>query len=97
MFTLAIANHKGGVGKTATAHVLGAALAEMGQNVLLMDLDPQASLTGACGAGEVGASLADVLGGATPGRVALRDTILQVAERLYLAPSDISLATTELG
>ena len=50
MHTIAIANHKGGVGKTTTARALGAVLAnDHGQRVLLMDLDPQSSLTRACG------------------------------------------------
>jgi len=45
----AVANHKGGVGKTTTCLSLGAALAETGKRVLLVDLDPQAGLTGALG------------------------------------------------
>jgi len=41
----AVANQKGGVAKTTTVHALGAAFAEMGRRVLLVDLDPQACLT----------------------------------------------------
>src|ERR1700680_817190 len=45
----AVANQKGGVAKTTTAHTLGAAFVERGRRVLLVDLDPQAGLTFSAG------------------------------------------------
>ena len=53
MRVIAILNHKGGVGKTATASNLGAALNEAGKRVLLIDADPQASLTNSLLSGAV--------------------------------------------
>lgn len=61
MRTIAVANQKGGVGKTATVLNLGAALAEMGERVVLIDLDPQDNLTGICGVDEVELSTHDLL------------------------------------
>lgn len=103
MKTLAIANHKGGVGKTTTAQALGVALAARRRRVLLVDLDPQGSLTGACGLGDFeGAGIADVIGLDGSSAFALgHPTLAQVArplsEGLDLAPTTIELARVELG
>ena len=113
MQTIAIANHKGGTGKTATTHNLGVVLArECGQRVLLVDADPQASLTGTCGVQDEMApgetpgrarflkqvfSLAEVLGGAKPGRVALKEVLVDLGENLWVCPGDSALATAAEG
>jgi chromosome partitioning protein len=64
---LAVANQKGGVGKTTTTVNLGAALAERGRRILLVDGDPQANLTAALGLPKDGPSTYDLLlGDAAP-------------------------------
>jgi chromosome partitioning protein len=95
MKIIAVANHKGGVGKTATTHALGEALVfEHGYRVLMVDNDPQASLTGACGVSEVEKGLAEVIG--SGGEIPLSEILLKLGPRLALAPADLALAPLEM-
>jgi len=93
---LSIANHKGGVGKTATARALGDILSR-DHRVLLIDLDPQASLTTSCGITEAEPNLTAVFGNAKPGPLSLAKVITPIKENLSLAPSNLDMAAVELG
>lgn len=94
MRVIAVANQKGGVGKTATVANLGAALAAMGQRVVLIDLDPQANLSATLGVAADELSTHDLLLG---DEVALADVLRDSAwERLEIAPADYALAGAEL-
>ncbi len=92
---MAVANQKGGVGKTTTAVNLGAALAELGYRVLVVDLDPQGNATTGLGinARNLQSSIYDVLLNELP----LDDCIEPTAVRnLFLAPATIDLAGAEI-
>jgi len=90
---VAVANQKGGVAKTTTVHSLGVALAEAGRTVLLVDLDPQASLTWACGIDPdtVERSMHEVL----LRRSKAADAVQRVGD-LSVLPSTIDLAGAEM-
>lgn len=91
--TLALANQKGGVAKTTSVASIGAALVESGQTVLLVDLDPQASLTFSLGVDpeDLEASVHHVLAG----EVAAADVVLTTEEGMDLVPASVDLARAE--
>ena len=98
MRTIAIANQKGGVGKTTVALTLGRALTARGRQVLLIDLDPQMSLTIALGVTDTeDRSLSEVIGGAIEGTSTIADVARDLGGGLRLAPADLSMAANELG
>jgi chromosome partitioning protein len=90
---LAIANQKGGVGKTTTAVNLGVALAERGVRVLLVDVDPQGNATSGLGLPRQDPSVYDAL----LGDLAL-DAVVRTSgrARLDVAPSSEALAGAEI-
>jgi len=105
MTTTAVANQKGGVAKTTSVHALGVAMAERGAKVLLVDLDPQASLSWACGVDpdSLELSIHDVL----LNRAKVPDVLITLEPPapatpggpvgvLHLLPSTIDLAGAEL-
>jgi chromosome partitioning protein len=92
---LALANQKGGVGKTTTAINLGTALAAIGERVLIVDLDPQGNASTGLGIDRRSRSCStyDVLIGEVP----LRDAVVPTAvPRLHIAASTMDLSGLEL-
>lgn len=92
---IAIANQKGGVGKTTTAINLSAYLAEKGKNVLVIDSDPQGNTTTGLGLdkNEVENTFYGVLEGAADINISILPTVM---ERLFIIPTDIQLSGAEI-
>ncbi|MFM7271728.1 MAG: ParA family protein, partial [Actinomycetes bacterium] len=90
---VAVANQKGGVGKTTTVHSLGAAAALAGRRTLLVDLDPQACLTYSLGLDPetTGPNLHEAIAGRAPAS----EVLVRVGD-LSVLPASIDLATSEI-
>jgi chromosome partitioning protein len=90
---VALANQKGGVGKTTTAINLGASVAACERRVLLVDLDPQANATSGIGVTDANPSMYDVLIENMPLKEIIRPTEIPT---LFLAPSSVDLVGAEV-
>ena len=91
----AVANQKGGVGKTTSAVNLSACLAEAGERVLLIDLDPQANATSGLGMRANGASTHDLLDGVPLAKLAKPTSVPNLD--VVMAKSDLAAAAVELS
>ena len=98
---IAIANQKGGVGKTTTAVNLGEALTRSGKRVLLVDADPQGSLTTSCAVKDpdgLEVTLSELMANemsVDDKVVPVRDDVIKRFENMDLIPSNIALSGTE--
>jgi chromosome partitioning protein len=93
--TYAVANQKGGVGKTTVSLVLGVAAARRGSRVLLVDLDPQASATVVLGADDRSPTVADVM--RDPAAWSLAEAITSTEWGIDVAPAEWALRRAETG
>jgi chromosome partitioning protein len=92
---LAVVNQKGGVGKSTTAVNLAAALGDLGEKILLVDLDPQGNATSGFGLNknQRDVCIYDALLGDTPIEAIIEPTLV---ENVFVAPATIQLAGAEI-
>ena len=87
---IAIANHKGGVGKTTSTQNIGVALSRQGKKTLSLDLDPQGNLSDAFGYEDVEVSIYDALTDKQP------LPLIKLSDNLDLIPSNLDLSVAEM-
>jgi len=87
---LSVSNHKGGVGKTTSSVNIGSGISQLGKQVLLIDLDPQANLTQSLGINDAEYNIYDILLGKKEVRP------INVTKNLSIIPSCIDLSAAEI-
>lgn len=92
--TIAIANQKGGVGKTTTTVNLAAALAKMGRKILLIDLDPQGNASMACNI--TTQNLTATCNNVLLGEATINTALIRTSENFYLLPANTDLTEAEI-